>query len=110
MTVNALPVLESVISTLCERNHIRSEDEFFPPPLISADDVLADLFTSDSPKKPNRRAPGTWSLETLMEFLARRDSTGDFRAPVAADFAARRGFIPARARDRWFVVEKPTRP
>ncbi|HEX4665391.1 MAG TPA: hypothetical protein VH207_02230 [Chthoniobacterales bacterium] len=72
MAVNA-PAIESVISTLCERNNMRSEDESFPPPLASADDVLAKLFSSDSTKKPNRRAPGTWSLEALMEFLARRN-------------------------------------
>jgi hypothetical protein len=73
MTVNALPAIESVISALCERNHIRSEDECFSPPLVSADDVLAELFSSESPKKTNRRAPGSWSLEALVEFFARRD-------------------------------------
>jgi hypothetical protein len=73
MTINALPVLQSIISALCERNHPRSDDECFPPPLLSADDVMADLFRSESPAEPNRRAPGTWSLQALINFLARRD-------------------------------------
>ena len=73
MSITALPALASIISALCERNHPRAEDECFPPPLISADDVMVKLFNSESPPEPNRRAPGTWSLQTLMDFLARRD-------------------------------------
>jgi len=72
LRVSALAGIESVISTLCERNHIRSEDEYFPPPLVSADDALSQLFTSDLTTNVNRRVPGTWSLETLVEFFARR--------------------------------------
>lgn len=73
MPLDALPSLKSVISTICERNHIRSEDECFPPPMVSPDEVLADLFSTDAPKEPNRRCPGTWSLEALIDFLARRN-------------------------------------
>ena len=73
MLVDALPGLKSVISTICERNHTRSEDECFPPPLVSPDEVLASLFKDEPPKTPNRRCPGTWSLEALIDFLARRN-------------------------------------
>jgi hypothetical protein len=36
-------MIELVIAELCERNHPRSEDEYFPPPTVSADDVLEQL-------------------------------------------------------------------
>jgi len=73
LRADALQELESVISELCDRNHPRSEDVQFPSPLQSADDVMTDLFTSDPAPVANRRAPGTWSLQALMEFLARRN-------------------------------------
>lgn len=73
LKADALSELESVISELCDRNHPRSEDTHFAPPLKSADDVMTDLFTSDAAPVANRRAPGTWSLHALIEFLARRN-------------------------------------
>jgi hypothetical protein len=73
LEIDAFPELESVITELCERNHPRAEDVAFVPPLLSADDVMAELFRSDPMKLPNRRAPGTWTLEALMEFFARRN-------------------------------------
>jgi hypothetical protein len=73
LEIDAFPELESVIAELCERNHPRSEDVAFAPPLLSADDVMAELFRSDPVRLPNRRAPGTWTVEALMEFFARRN-------------------------------------
>jgi hypothetical protein len=73
LPVDAIPLLMSVISSLCERNNKRSEDEHFPPPLVSPDEVLAQLFSNEIPKEPNRRSPGTWSLESLVDFFARRN-------------------------------------
>jgi hypothetical protein len=73
LKTDALQELESVISELCERNHPRSEDIHLAPPLKSADDVMTDLFTGDPLPVANRRAPGAWSLQALMEFLARRN-------------------------------------
>ena len=73
LKADALQELASVISELCDRNHPRSKDIHFAPPLKSADDVMTDLFTSDPLPVANRRAPGTWSLQALMEFLARRN-------------------------------------
>lgn len=73
LKADALEELESVISELCDRNHPRSKDIHFAPPSKSADDVMTDLFASDPIPVANRRAPGTWSLQALMEFMARRN-------------------------------------
>jgi hypothetical protein len=73
LEIDTFPELESVIAELCDRNHPRAEDVAFAPPLLSADDVMADLFRTDPTQPPNRRAPGTWTLEALMEFFARRN-------------------------------------
>jgi hypothetical protein len=73
LQIDAFPELESVIAEVCERNHPRAEDVVFAPPVLSADDVMADLFGSDPTQPPNRRAPGTWTLQALMEFFARRN-------------------------------------
>ena len=69
----AIDYLQAVISEICQRNHTYAEDDCFPPPLVSANEILADLFTAAAAKERNRRCPGTWSLETLVDFLARRN-------------------------------------
>jgi hypothetical protein len=73
LSIDALPMIELVIAELCERNHHRSEDEYFPPPTVSADEVLEQLFNPEPRKERNRRCPGTWSLQSLLGFLARRN-------------------------------------
>jgi hypothetical protein len=72
MTVDTMPLLQAFISELCERNYSRSEEEFVPPQLVSADDALTELFRDEPSKELNRRCPGTWSLEAIVYLLARR--------------------------------------
>ena len=81
MSVDAIPALKAVILAICERNQIHSEDERFPPPQVSPDEVLAKLFQEELPKTPNRRSPDTWSLEALIDFFARRNHR-DFLAGI----------------------------
>ena len=81
MSADAIPALKAVILAICERNQIHSEDERFPPPQVSPDEVLAKLFQEELPKTPNRRSPDTWSLEALIDFFARRNHR-DFLAGI----------------------------
>ena len=71
--VSTISLVEGVISALCERNHIDSEDIPFPPPRVSADEVLAELFSSNKTREENRRSPDSWTLEALIHFITRRN-------------------------------------
>ncbi|NOS72761.1 MAG: hypothetical protein HOP33_22905, partial [Verrucomicrobia bacterium] len=72
--MSAISLIEEVVAALCERNHVDSDDIPFPPPRVSADEILAELITAEKPKEKNRRSPDPWSLEPLLHFLARRNS------------------------------------
>lgn len=70
---SAIRIVEEVVQVLCERNHSRSEDEVFAPPNVSGDEILAKLFSHDAQPDQQRRGRATWSLETLIQFLTRRN-------------------------------------
>ncbi len=71
--MSALPLIQEVVVALCERNHVDSDDIPFPPPRVSADEILAELFSAEKPKEKSRRSPDPWSLEVLIHFIARRN-------------------------------------
>jgi len=71
--LSVISLIEEVITALCERNHVDSDDIPFPPPRVSPDEVLAELFSSKRTTEENRRSADPWSLEALVHFVARRN-------------------------------------
>jgi hypothetical protein len=66
-------LIEHVILELCQRNHVNAEDIPFPPPRVSADEVLSELFVNKRITQENRKSADSWALETLIHFIARRN-------------------------------------
>ena len=71
--MSASPLIEGIVVALCERNHADADDIPFPPPRVSADEILAELFNAEKPMEKNRRSPDPWTLEALIHFIARRN-------------------------------------
>jgi hypothetical protein len=71
--MSAISLIEEIVVALCERNHVDADDIPVPPPRVSADEILAELFSTEKPTEKNRRSPDPWSLEALIHFIARRN-------------------------------------
>ena len=70
---SAIRQICEIVRALCERNHLYSDDEGFAAPYVSADEILARLFSHNPQPDQQKRGRACWSLEALVQFLARRD-------------------------------------
>lgn len=69
---SVLPLIETVIEAMIERNHPYSNDEPFAPPHVSADTVLTNLCSYKNSGDKPKRGTLNWTLEALIHYLARR--------------------------------------